>query len=63
MFQLRIETDNAAFDGEYLHVELARILRLLADMIVCGHDLESGLPLRDLNGNTVGLAKLTIEQE
>lgn len=66
MFRVKIETDNAAFQGEYggddvettaqadeTREELARILRQLA------RDLDNGADayvLRDINGNTVGTA-------
>lgn len=62
-FGLEIDTDNAAFgdtrdDGA---VEIARILRALADlmtgerMAAPEHRLADS-PLRDLNGNAVGWA-------
>jgi methionine aminopeptidase len=58
-FTLKIDTDNAAFhDDDVSHpgVELARILRVIAD------DIESAEPseyrqfqtIRDINGNDVG---------
>lgn len=58
MFQLTIETDNAAFcgpDGEIdelaKQTELARILRDTADRLMNGQD--DGF-VRDVNGNEVG---------
>jgi hypothetical protein len=48
---LRIETGNAAFEGEDRAPELARILRLVAHAIENG---TSGAPLYDINGNRVG---------
>ena len=53
MLKLKIETDNQAFDQE--GQEVARILRDLADRLENLDKLqECQLPLRDLNGNTVG---------
>ena len=53
MLKLKLETDNQAFDQEGL--EVARILRDLADRLENLDKLqECQLPLRDLNGNTVG---------
>jgi hypothetical protein len=55
---IRIEMDNAAFEGN-LNPEVARILRELADRIhgwAGGRDLASGdrFSLHDFNGNKVG---------
>ena len=53
MLKLKIDTDNLAFDQE--GQEVARILRDLAEKLEHLAELqESQLPLRDLNGNTVG---------
>ena len=53
MLKLKIETDNQAFDQE--GQEVARILRGLADKLEHLDKLqECQLPLRDLNGATVG---------
>lgn len=52
-FVVLVEIDNAAFDPEPA-VELARILRELADRVERGQP--SGL-LRDVNGNIVGSSK------
>ena len=53
MLKLKINTDNQAFDQE--GQEVARILRGLADQVEHLDKLqECQLPLRDLNGNTVG---------
>ena len=53
MLKLKLETDNQAFDHE--GQEVARILRALADRLEYLDKLqECQLPLRDLNGNTVG---------
>lgn len=54
MITITIETDNAAFD-ESPEVEVARILRKLADRVTTsGLDGDVILPLKDLNGNSVG---------
>ena len=53
MLKLKINTENAAFDQE--GQEVARILRDLANRLENLDKLqECQLPLRDLNGNTVG---------
>ena len=53
MFTLEINTDNAAFEGEYLPLELARILREVARWIdTLGVEDHRGL--YDVNGNLVG---------
>ena len=52
---LVLSTDNAAFEGENLGPEIARILKSYANSIQELEDpeeLESRL--RDINGNTVG---------
>ncbi len=51
MLKLTVRTDNAAFQGENLTLELARILHEAAETIGRGHMTGT---LRDLNGNTVG---------
>lgn len=53
MFNLKIETDNAAFDHDNggAEQEVARLLRLTADAVEAG---TSGAPLFDYNGNKVG---------
>jgi hypothetical protein len=60
-FRLEIATDNAAFDDAPA-VELARILRELADRV---EEAEAGdvLPVRDLNGNRVGSAHWEMAEE
>ena len=53
MLKVKINTENQAFDQE--GQEVARILRDLADRLENLDKLqECQLPLRDLNGNTVG---------
>lgn len=54
---LTICTDNAAFGDTYeeMGAEIARILRETADRIERIPNLiESGMTLKDVNGNTVG---------
>lgn len=55
-----IDTDNAVFEDQGIHHELARILRVAADKVEGGtrRDLKDGITLRDVNGNTVGRAQL-----
>lgn len=54
---VNIELENAAFDDAQ---ELPRILRELAGQIARIGELEPGTwPLRDINGNRVGEAKVT----
>ena len=48
---VRIKTDNAAFQGDSLGPELARILREIAEKLEGGRD---GGPVMDANGNRVG---------
>ena len=61
MLKLKLETDNQAFDQE--GQEVARILRSLADKLEHLDKLqESQLPLRDLNGNTVGYYQTWTDQ-
>jgi hypothetical protein len=54
MLEIKIHTDNAAFDDN-VPGEVARILRALADKIEAGigSDLERGT-LLDVNGNPTG---------
>ena len=57
MLKLKINTENQAFD-QAEGQEVARILRGLADQVEHLDKLqECQLPLRDLNGNTVGYYK------
>lgn len=56
-----IDTDNDAFDHDP-HEETARILRALAKQIKDGRyrrDEAYRIKLRDINGNTVGMATRT----
>lgn len=55
MFELRMNTDNAAFEGQECAGEIARILRDLAARIE--HEgFSCSDYLRDINGNLVGHA-------
>ena len=63
MLKLKINTENQAFD-QAEGQEVARILRGLADQVEHLDKLqECQLPLRDLNGNTVGYYKTWTDQE
>ena len=53
-FTLTFATDNAAFDEGNLHVEIARILRDVADTADSGINLTGRIMIRDINGNRVG---------
>lgn len=54
-FTLTIECDNAAFADDERAMEVARILREVADECDA-YDIGARIKLRDLNGNTVGRA-------
>lgn len=60
MFKLQIDTGNAAFDDGSLKLEVARILRDVADRLEVGAYVNK---LRDINGNTVGSVELIIDEE
>lgn len=70
MFTLSMELDNAAFFtglGTPLpEPEIARILHRMADVLEEGSRLEPGdgmtYTLRDINGNVVGRADLTMPE-
>ena len=63
MLKLKINTDNQAFD-QAEGQEVARILRGLADQVEHLDKLqECQLPLRDLNGNTVGYYQTWTDQD
>lgn len=59
-FTVKFDTDNAAFDGDNLGAEIARILTVVAaDVHPAGENglsPDRSLALRDGNGNTVGYA-------
>lgn len=50
-FRLSFDLGNAAFEGDQLTGEIARLLREAADKVEAG---EISAPLRDINGNEVG---------
>ncbi len=61
MFRIKLDTDNQAFHQE--GQEVARILRDLADQVEHLDKLqECQLPLRDVNGNTVGYYQTWTDQ-
>ena len=61
MLKLKINSDNQVFDQE--GQEVARILRDLADRLENLDKLqECQLPLRDINGNTVGYYQTWTDQ-
>lgn len=51
MVEIQIKTDNAAFEGDCLRLEVARILRDLSNKILDGRTPHF---LNDTNGNRVG---------
>lgn len=51
MFELKIDTSNAAFEAD-AGAEIARILREVADLIVDTGNWDA--TIQDVNGNTVG---------
>lgn len=58
---IRINLDNAAFDGPNGPAELARILAQLALTIEYNDSFDGPIPLRDVNGNTVGQCTFSSE--
>ena len=63
MLKLKINTNNQAFSCQE-GTEVARILRLLADRLEnLDKFQESQLPLKDVNGNTVGYYQTWSDQE
>tara|TARA_R100001163_G_scaffold58365_1_gene46656 strand:- start:15 stop:269 length:255 start_codon:yes stop_codon:yes gene_type:complete len=63
MLKLKINTDNQAFSCQE-GTEVSRILRLLADRLESLDKLqESQLPLKDVNGNTVGYYQTWTDQD
>jgi hypothetical protein len=53
-FRLNLDCDNAAFEDDNLHHEIARCLREVADSVEAGGDMSKHLNIRDINGNIVG---------
>lgn len=64
-FRVEIETDSAAFDDDGAGHEVARILRKLACDVESGGTTWFGgeTTLRDANGNRVGFATFSEEDE
>jgi hypothetical protein len=60
MIKIEIKTDNSAFEPDP-NWEVARILRHLADLLNAGHD--GDIPLKDINGNMVGMYAKIEEQQ
>ena len=58
---IEFTTGNDAFSAEPA-TEIARILRQLADLIDSGMATDE-TPLRDINGNRVGVCRITSERE
>jgi len=57
-FQLTINCDNAAFDGDRV-IELQRILQTVIENLEYGAYVDYCYTLRDINGNEVGEAVIT----
>ena len=62
MFAVSFDTDNAAFAELEPELEVARILRALADDVELHRASGKFQPVRDSNGNTVGTWKLNYEE-
>lgn len=61
-FTVSIACNGAAFDGENSGAEIARILRQIAERIELDSEgVEFSMNLRDVNGNTVGDAVMTVQ--
>jgi len=58
MLRLQIETDNAAFEGDAMRGEVARILRTVADRIESGEPTRLYQSVYDINGNACGTFRL-----
>ena len=54
MINIKIETDNAAFDNRYKATDVARILRTIADRISGEDDINASIGVMDSNGNRCG---------
>lgn len=64
MVKIEIKTDNAAF-SEYPGIEIARILRKLANLLSDCVDkdlVNQTVPLLDINGNRVGVYEETKDE-
>jgi len=58
---IKVQMDNAAFEGQHAGQELARILRQLAEGIDGKSFPRLTLALYDVNGNSVGLFRIVEE--
>ena len=58
---LKIDSGNAAF-SEHPHQEVQRLLRQVADRIGRDNSDSIFIPLKDVNGNTVGHFSLELEE-
>jgi len=55
MLEFRCNTESAAFEGDQLRTECARILRAIAHRVEDGGEpLDAWHTINDLNGNDVG---------
>lgn len=63
MFQMRFDTENAAFEEGGRESETARILRKVADRIERGEATGLFQNVLDSNGNPVGTFKLSDRDE
>lgn len=62
MFKLEFETGNAAFD-DMPEIEVARILRQIADRIEGPAGRFYDAPVRDINGNRIGSVYFDAESD
>jgi hypothetical protein len=53
-FELKFDTDNAAFDADNGNYEIARILRDIANNVEEGISHNVQYSVRDINGNKIG---------
>lgn len=59
-FELRINTDNAAFEGDLYPIELEAIFRRVVEQVQSADYLEGKWSnVRDSNGNAVGSFRIT----
>lgn len=63
MFQMRFDTNNAAFDDGQRIAETVRIIREIADRVERGHATGLFQNCHDANGNVVGTFKLSDKDE
>jgi hypothetical protein len=59
-FELRFTIDNAAFSGDAMRPEIARILRAAAVGVLDGRN---DAVVRDMNGNRIGSWCIDIDDE